>query len=119
MNEKNIIEVTSDGLSYLDETGTERFIDFADCYQRHLDDWNDPDRVKRFKEANPKFSDAQLEASLKLIRSKKDIGVRNISVPCIVFFTEPPTQFTFSNRAEFDRVHTPIWRAGWRTFDGN
>ena len=117
MNEANIIEITSEGLTYLNETDEKRFIDFADCYQRYLDRWNDPNNVKRFKEGNPSCSDEELEASLETIRSLKEVGWRRFSVPCVEFYTEPPIRFDFSNRAEFDNVVGPIRKLGWKTFD--
>lgn len=117
MNEKNIIEITSEGLTYLDENGERQFIDFADCYQRYLDRWNDPVHLKRFKEGNPTRSDEELEASLKRIRAYKEVGGRDFSVPYIEFYTEPPTRFYFSNLDEFYKVQYLLKKAGWRTFD--
>jgi hypothetical protein len=117
MDEKNIIEITSEGLTYVDENGERQFIDFAVCYQRYLDKWNDPTHVKRFKAANSTNSEAELEASLKRIRAHKEIGRRDFSVPYIEFYTEPPTRFYFSNRDEFYKVRYLVTKAGWKTFD--
>lgn len=117
MDEKNIIEITSERLLYLNETGERHFIYFADCYQRYLDRWNDRDYVKRFKEGNPAINDAELEASLKRIRERKEVGGRDFSVPYIEFYTEPPTRFYFSNPDEFYKVEGLIRKARWKTFD--
>lgn len=118
MNEKNIIEISSEGLLYLNEVGEKQFINFAGCYQRYLDQWNDPDNVRRFKEANPAFKDEQLDASLETIRKKKEVGWRDFSSLYIEFYTEPPIRFDFSNLDEFHRVEGLVRKAGWRTFDG-
>jgi ribosomal protein L24E len=85
MNEKNIVEITSEGLMYLNEDGETQFINFADCYQRYLDRLNDPDHVRWFKTINHIFSDEELDASLEGIRAKKEVGWRDFSVPYILF----------------------------------
>jgi hypothetical protein len=118
MNEKNIIEITSEGLLYLNENEETQFINFEDCYQRYLDRWNDPDNVRRFREGNPTRSDEELDASLERIRAKKEVGWRDFSVPYIRFYTEPPIRFDFSDITEFHSVEGLVRKAGWRTFDG-
>lgn len=118
MNEKNIIEITSEGLLYLNEDEEKQFIDFAGCYQRYLDRLNDPDNERRFREGNPAFNDEELDASLKRIKAKKEVGWRDFSLLYIEFYTEPPIRFDFSNLDEFHRVKGLVRKAGWRTFDG-
>jgi hypothetical protein len=117
MDEKNIMEITSEQLTYLDENGERQFINFAVCYQKYLDKWNDPTNVKRFKEVNLTRSDGELEASLERIKARKEVGGRDFSVPYIEFYTEPPTRFYFSNLDEFHKVEDLIRKAGWRIFD--
>jgi len=117
MSEKNIIEVNDEGILYLDEHGQKQFINFAACYQRYLDKWNDPDHIKGFKEINQFFSDEELEKALQVMREYREIGGRDFTVPYIEFYTDPPTRFTFSNSDEFRKVQYLARKAGWETFD--
>lgn len=117
MHSENIIEVTSEGIRYLDENREEQFIDFAECYQRYLDGLNDPEHIKGFKEANPTRSDEELEANLNYCRSLKKVADRDFTVPYIEFYTQPRIRFNFPNRDEYDEVIWGIRKAGWRTYD--
>jgi hypothetical protein len=117
MTEKNIIEITSEGLWYVNENEETQFINFENCYQRYLDRWNNPDHVGRFKEVNPGRSDEELNASLERIRARKEVGRRDYSVPYISFYTDPSIRFDFSDYTEFRRVEDLVQKAGWRTFD--
>ncbi|MEO8609527.1 MAG: hypothetical protein ABI690_16670 [Chloroflexota bacterium] len=117
MNEKNIIEITSEGLTYMDENGERQFIDFAACYQRYADQWSEPVYLKKFKEANPTRSDEELEASIEWMRKHKEVGGRDFTVPFIEFYTDPPTKFYFASRDEYDKVVYLVRKAKWRLFD--
>jgi hypothetical protein len=117
MDEKNIIEITSEGLLYLDEHKQKQFIDFAARYQRYLDNWNDPDHIKRFKEINQFFSDEELENSLKGIREYKEIGGRDFTVPLISFHTDPLIEFRFSSRDEYDKIVYFVRKTGLKLRD--
>jgi len=117
MNEKNVIELTSKGLAYMDENGERRFIGFAVCYQRYVNEWSDPVKLKRFKEANPGRSDDELEASINYMRTVKEIGGRDFTIPGIAFYTDPLTEFNFLSRDEYDKVVYFVRKAGWRLRD--
>jgi hypothetical protein len=117
MDEKNIFEITSEGLTYMDETGKWQFIDFAGCYQRYADQWSDPVYLKGFKEVNSTRSDEELEASIKFLRTVKEIGGRDFSIPFIALYTDPRTEFYFSSRDEYDKVVYLVRKAGWRLMD--
>src|SRR5689334_17759805 len=100
MDEKNIIEITSEGLTYMDENGENQFIDFAVCWQHYLNTWNDPIKLQQFKEVNPSSTDEKLEENIKWMRTLKEIGGRDFAIPYIQFYTEPPTRFIFTSRLE-------------------
>lgn len=117
MNEKNILEITSEDLAFVDDNGGRQLVVFAECYQRYADQWSDPVRVKRFKEGNASMSDDELEASIKFLRAVKEIGGRDFSVPMIAFYTEPLIEFTFLNKDEYDKIVYAVRKAGWRLRD--
>jgi hypothetical protein len=117
MDEKNIIEITSEGLAYMDENGERQFIDFVLCYQKYVDQWNDPVNLKAFKEANPTTSNDELEASIEWMKTHKEIGGRDYTVPLVVFYTEPLTEFYFSSQDEHEKVVYLVKKAGWKLRD--
>ena len=118
MDETNIVELTTDGLRYLDDNGKESYIDFAACYQWYLDEWNDPENVRRYKELNSMFTDEELEKHLEVIRAIKEVGKRNFTVPYIEFYSDPPTRFDFSTQNEFYQVEGFIRKiARYHIFD--
>jgi hypothetical protein len=100
VDSKQIIAITHDGLSFLDNHGNEQWIDFAECYQNYLRESLAPP-VERWKQ----------------------VGVRNILTPpwadgpFIEFHTDPPIRFQFETEEDFYKARKTIEAGGWSTMD--
>lgn len=117
MDEKAILELTSEGLAYVDENANRQFIDFEVCNLRYVEQWKDPVRRSRFNEINSGRTEQELEAVINRLKASKEIGSRDVTTTSIAFHTDPPAHFTFSNREEYDRIVYLIRKAGWHLFD--
>lgn len=104
---KEIIEITSNGIGYVDEDGNAHFVDFEICYRNFL--------KNRQKQMEPRYDD-ELK---RLDREWKSVGYRRISGPYIEFFTIPPTRFDFSSVGKFSEIAHKVRKAGWATIDGD
>ena len=106
---KEIVEVTTIGINYVDENGNRRFIDFEVCYQNFL--------ANRQKNMGPQYSDELKQ----LDRTYRSVGYRKFSAipPYIEFYTAPPTRFEFPIRGRFEEITYRIRKAGWLTIDGD
>ncbi len=104
-----ILNVTSEGLTYLDDSNNSIFIDFKVCnehwimYNKRTNNWTD-DEAAEFR-----------------YRSKC-IGRRDIcGKPCyFTFFTKPFTKIEFTGfraKEKFMDLQMEILNAGWTTFD--
>src|SRR5688572_11161498 len=100
VDSKQIISITKDGLSFLDDDGNEHWIDFAECYQNFLQ-----------------------ETHALSIERWKQVGVRNILTPpwaegpYIQFHTNPPIRFQFATEKDFYEVRQAVESGGWFTMD--
>jgi hypothetical protein len=102
---KEITNVTSEGLTYIDDEGNPRFIDFETCLQNYMVRWE---------------KDGITDEAKAFWRKVKNVGIRFSfrEPPLIVFYTEPRVYFEFPTKADFYKVLSMIKRAGWRTNDG-
>ncbi len=122
MNGNRIRKITLAGLFYLDDSGTEQFIDFAACYETALAKYMEADHLKEFQALNH-YDDNQLQASIQQRKNWKVVGERNLfgepegTDPFIQFYTVDSIRFSFSSRQEFHEVRIAIERNGWRTSD--
>lgn len=123
MDGKNIREVTSKGISYIDDAGQEQFIDFEACYQNYLKRFDDPEYIERFRQMS-KLGDKELKDSIRRLKEWRQIGARTVlgppweDGPYIEFHTEPPIRFQFETReGMFDLIIHTARKAGWLTFD--
>lgn len=118
MDETNIVEITSEGLTYVDEHEDSQYIEFAACYQRYTDGLCDPNTLKRYKEANPDRGEEWLKDRIEWMKTLKEIGYRDFTIPYIQLHTDPPTRFRFSSQEAYGKVLTLITKkAGWRLRD--
>jgi hypothetical protein len=117
-----IRQITPRGLTYTDERGEERFIDFAECFERYVAEQTRPEGWERHRQLNP-GRDPDPAAYEARLRRFRQVGLRNIlgppwgSGPFIELHTDPPTRFQFATEAEYDEARAAIERAGWRTAD--
>ncbi|MEO8394626.1 MAG: hypothetical protein ABI700_16645 [Chloroflexota bacterium] len=121
MDGSRIKEITSEGLTYLNEQDEDVFIDFADCFQRQLGRYTTPEALKTFKEVNHK-TDEQVQNWVAFLNKHKVVGGRHIGgfrgrLWTIAFYTEPLTEFEFSSEQAWGQVVYAIKKAGWRTED--
>ncbi|MCL4247772.1 MAG: hypothetical protein KJ065_06465 [Anaerolineae bacterium] len=122
MDGKQIQTVTSEGLTYLDENGDEKFIDFSACHERALAEFMEPNNLRYFQEIN-RYSAEQLEESIQKHKKWKVVADRNIlgepmgTTPYIEFYTEPPIRFEFATLDEYHKTRFLLERNGWRTRD--
>ena len=105
---KEITNVTSDGVTYIDEEGNQQFIDFESCHQNNL-------RAKE-QRMGSNYTDEEKEFWQKA----KYVGVRFAlsDPPAIEFYTVPRIHFEFPTRESLTEVLMGIKKAGWRTNDG-
>jgi hypothetical protein len=111
---KTIKSVTSNGLSYIDGSGIECFVDFKHCN----DNWI------QYKKRTENLGEGAVE---NLKKHDNCIGQRDICAhPCFIeFFTHPKfTRFEFPLSAatkeveySFDGLQQAIMTAGWSTLD--
>src|SRR5258706_15551861 len=123
MDDKQIKNITADGLWYVDETGNDLFIDFSACYGNYLQMVTSPEYFERMKELNPqsKWDEESIQKYIKRRTAWREVAKRNIlgppwaDGPYIEFHTEPPTRFDFSSEDEFRNARYEIERYGWGT----
>jgi hypothetical protein len=119
---KQIQQIEVQGLWYIDDDGTEQFIDFTTCYENYVQESLSPDVWEKSKQLNNQ-SDADWEDYVERIRRFKYIGERNILTPpwgdgpYIEFYTTPPTRFKFETETKYREARTYIETNGWRTSD--
>lgn len=110
---KIIKSVTSKGISYCDETGEEKFIDFEECNKNWI----------QYRKRTEKLDDEKL-TNIKSI--DKCVGQRDICAnPMFIeFFTRPFTRFEFKDftdninpKEAFSNLQNDIASVGWRTLD--
>lgn len=128
MDGKRIQSITEKGITYLDENGAEKFIDFAVCSENDIRKHLQPAYLARYKELN-KLTDEDLENAIEKFKQSKVVADRNIlgtptednvwgnGIPYIEFYTEPPCRFEFENEKAFRHVQYTIAEWGWMTFD--
>jgi hypothetical protein len=129
LNAKQIRDVTSDGVRYVDDQGLEQFIDFAACYDRYVMLRTTPQYWERVKQLN-NYTDADWNGYVRRVKNWWEVGSRNIlgdyknedgqtvfGFPYIEFHTDPPIRFVFEDKGEWHTVRNIIEAAKWRTFD--
>lgn len=105
---KEIVNVTSNGVNYLDEEGKQKFIDFETCSQNYV--------MRMKKSQGSSFTDEDIA----FWQRGKFVGVRGTfrQPPAIEFYTEPRIYFEFPTVNDVWKVVSRIKEAGWRTNDG-
>ncbi|KPV61162.1 hypothetical protein QJ48_01425 [Paenibacillus sp. A3] len=110
---KTIKSVTKNGLSYTDENGIEKFVDFNECHENWI----------RYRIRSENLNDAKIE-DVKI--NDRCIGQRDSCArpQFIEFFTRPFTRFEFEESIEcpypdqaFMKLKNDIISAGWTTLD--
>lgn len=113
-----IQRVTQEGLFYLDESGEEAFIDFAECCERRLAEFMRPENLKKFREANPGSTKEELDESIEGQKNWKIVGYCDTSMTphYLTFYADPSIHFEFSTLAELLQVRAFMRRNGrWIT----
>jgi hypothetical protein len=110
---KRILSITAEGISFIDEHGTEGFVDFAACYRHYL-----AHRQRSVWERIGQF----LRRYVQGVKPWREVGQRDNGAmqggaPYISFYTTPPTRFTFASIEDYEAARNAIWRADWQTFD--
>jgi hypothetical protein len=105
---KEIIEITQDGIDYIDDDGNRQFISFEVCFQNNL------------KKVGKHIGLRSPEQRRKLYERMRYVGVRYTfeEPPSIQFYTEPPTRFEFATLESLYEIAYKVKKAGWRTNDG-
>ncbi|MGF7036097.1 hypothetical protein J2T17_007148 [Paenibacillus mucilaginosus] len=103
------MEVTSEGFSFIDNSGKESSVDFKECNEN----W-----VSYHKRKN-NWSDVKAQ---EFHNQSKCVGQRDICAkPCYFkFFTKPFTKIEFTGlnaERKFRDFQTKIIEVGWTTFD--
>jgi hypothetical protein len=120
---QNIIRITKSGVTYIDEQGSEAFIDFSGCYANYWFSFAETKNLQRIKQIN-NMDDEKLAIWLKKHQDWKEVAKRDITgwldetkLPFIEFHTIPPIRFIFATEDEFRRVIYEIESFGWCTYD--
>jgi hypothetical protein len=119
---KQIKHITSEWLSYVDDDGTEQYIDFSECYANFVRKMTAPDYWEHYKEIN-NLTDADWERHLGRLERWKEVGrIQPLTPPWadgqyIEFHTEPLTRFKFAPVEEFQNVGIGIIRTKWKFMD--
>jgi hypothetical protein len=105
-----IQRVTGEGLFYLDDAGEEQFIDFAACHEQDLTEYlrheHSPERIEKRKTV------------WRYVAARDIMGHAFLrDIPCIQFYTDPPTLFEFEAKDAFNHIRYAIEKVGWRTYD--
>ncbi|MBL8134104.1 MAG: hypothetical protein JNL42_19745 [Anaerolineae bacterium] len=105
--EKQIEQVTHEGIEYIDEEGKLQRLDFQSCYEN----WY----ALQTGRTDPYFD----ERSRQIAVEWKCVGQRNrfADPPYIEFFTNPITRFEFNSPEGFHELRRKVEKAGWRTSD--
>lgn len=114
MHNKQIQEITAKGIKYLDDSGFEQFIEFADCFNNYYKKQTSPEYLKRFQELN-NMSETKLDSwVINHFKTWREVGEWDISgnPPFIEFHTKPPTRFEFDDIDEIIKVQILIWKLG-------
>jgi hypothetical protein len=105
---KEITNISSEGITYLDEEGNSQFFDFETCSQNYV--------MRMEKIRGSGFTDEDRA----FWRKGKFVGVRLTfrQAPAIEFYTEPRIYFEFPTSDDVWKVASRIKEAGWRSSDG-
>lgn len=104
---KAIINIKTNGLCYIDENGTEKFVDFWECHENWI----------QYRKRKGRLTDERFE---DVKNHDKYIGQRDICARprFIEFFTRPFTRFEFEDSEEaFIQLKNDITSVGWSTLD--
>lgn len=111
MDSKQIQEISPDGLTYIDDGGKKKFIDFTDCFNTFV-----------------KWESHSIFATERMVeRAKESRQVGKVSYyggidtgeggPCAMFYDNQFTTFEFSGHEECLEFHQRILDVGWTLFD--
>ncbi|MEC0232035.1 hypothetical protein [Paenibacillus alba] len=110
---KVIKSIMPNGLSYIDESGIDKFVDFKECNENWI----------KYRKRSENLTDEKVG---NIRKNDKCIGQRDSCArpPFIEFFTRPFTRFVFVESTEgqhpeqtFAQLKSEINSAGWTTFD--
>jgi len=110
---KIIKRVTNEGISYIDDSGSQGYVDFKQCNENWI----------QYRKRSENLSE---ERVIALRKRSKCVGQRDICARprFIEFFTKPFTRFEFIECDEypdaekaFCKLQNDIISAGWTTLD--
>jgi hypothetical protein len=132
IHSSQICEITEKGISYLDDSGEDGFIDFHQCYLNYLKPRLTVNAYERLKSQNPTMNFDPVSYANRII-GWKEIGHRNslgdfIGTQYVVnyegngkpfawFYTEPVLVFEFGTAEELFAFFHQIFRFGWMLWD--
>ena len=131
INASQIREISAKGITYIDDDGSEGFIDFEVCYQNFLKPRLSQEAYNQHKAINPVNHFKTYDEYVDWNMSLKQIGRRNVDGnknglltsdpksgnPYFVFFTEPPIAIECDTQNEYWRVRRGFQQYGWYTQD--
>lgn len=113
VNSNQIQEITSEGIRYIDDDGTQRFIDFMECFNTWV----------KWERTAPVTTQRQIESAIR----SKQVGEINYlgelsddgewSPPYVVFHDNRVTVIEFTGQEECGEFHQRILDLGWGLFD--
>ncbi|MEO8609217.1 MAG: hypothetical protein ABI690_15105 [Chloroflexota bacterium] len=117
MDSKQIQEITTQGIIYINDEGNKQFIDFTECLNTYLKwELSAPVTTPRRVEA------ARMSKRVGEINYLGDIelsttGTDDDSPPYVIFYDDQLTRFEFSDQDECAEFHQKMMDIGWRVFD--
>ena len=125
MNGKQIRDIKAEGLTYVDDEGNEKFIDFAVCLDNYFRKVTSAQYIERMKELNPQsqWDEEGIKNYIASRRRWREIANRCVlgkpwsDGPFVEFHTEPSIRFDFDTEEEYGHARSHIERFGWKTFD--
>jgi hypothetical protein len=112
---KQIQEITTQGIIYIDNEGNKQLIDFTDCFNTFLK-WELSAPVVTEWMAKAVRMSKQI-GEINYLGDIDDIGSEIFNPHYVMFYDDQLTRFEFSDQDECSEFHQRMMESGWSVFD--